>query len=80
MESRFSPAYSAILLCSARFGSYMDKRDARRGEDFPRWDDSQEASRMFIPNQGSHWVYLRKIQTEEMQRLGLSLNYLYRTR
>lgn len=24
------------------------------GEDFPRWDDSQEASRMFIPSQESH--------------------------
>lgn len=31
MESRFSPAHSAILLCSARLCSYMDKRDAWRG-------------------------------------------------
>lgn len=57
----FSPTYEAILLCSARFCSYFDKRDAWRGRfSKVRWfpgglSDVHPESR--IP-----WAYLRKIQ------------------
>lgn len=43
------PSYSVLHVSAPIWTKGM-----RVGEDFPRWDDSQEASRMFIPSQGSH--------------------------
>lgn len=43
------PSYSVLHVSAPIWTKGM-----RVWEDFPRWDDSQEASRMFIPSQGSH--------------------------
>lgn len=61
------------------FCCFCSHQGMHRGRDFPRWDDSQEVSLMFIQTEGSHRFATERFK-QEIQRLGLLLNYLFPVR